>query len=118
MTEDTENKNSPLRLPADLRADLQREIGSRLMRGEKVTYGSLLSTAWEAYKSGGVSRTERSGEHRVKERYPARSLEAHDLLQLILDQDEKAAEWIMGNLRMFAEAIRSRSKPGGRRKAS
>lgn len=46
--------------------------------------------------------------------YPSHR-EAHEMLELILGADRKAADWIVGNLRMFVEALRSRemTKQGG-----
>ncbi len=111
MTETKSTKNSPLRLPADLRTELQREIGARMMRGEKATYGSLLREAWYRSKD---QETAAIPESDKTELHPA-----HEMLQFILDHGtEKDIEWITGNLRNFGEAIQSRKPlPRNARKA-
>lgn len=61
-----------------------------------------------------------SGQEDVVASPPAggpRNPEAHQLLDFILEHDPKAGEWIIGNLKMFAEAIRSRKARAERRKA-
>ncbi len=43
--------------------------------------------------------------------------EAHELLEFILENDRQAADWINGNLKMFAEAIHARQGVRPKRKA-
>lgn len=84
--------------------------------GRKPTQAELFQRLRSAYEA--TSKPESPPKTSVTQ-YPDWTKEAHDLLQLILDRDAKAADWIIGNLKMFAEAIRSRAgKPGGRRRAS
>jgi hypothetical protein len=44
---------------------------------------------------------------------PVHASEEHKMLDLILSSDPQAAEWIRGNLKMFAEALMRR---GGKRR--
>jgi hypothetical protein len=52
MAENSENKNSPVRLPDELRRALWKETEPYRQRGEKPpTFGELLLKAWRAFRS-------------------------------------------------------------------
>lgn len=51
-SDNADNKNSPVRLPDELRRELRREAFERGQRsGKEPTFGSLLLEAWRAYKA-------------------------------------------------------------------
>lgn len=52
MSDSTANKNSPVRLPEELRKELRREAFQRgEQTGKEPAFGDLLLEAWRAYKS-------------------------------------------------------------------
>jgi hypothetical protein len=101
--------NVAVKLPRDLHRAVRTKATASGITAEQAYQEAL-----EAWLAGAQAATSSASDE-----LPPADREAHTLLQLILGEDAKAADWIKGNLRMFAEAIRSRSgKPGSRRKAS
>jgi len=49
MSEENDDKSPIVKLPPELHRELQREIGARLVGGERVTCGALLLEAWRYY---------------------------------------------------------------------
>jgi hypothetical protein len=103
MTDSKDKKElKAIKVPPGLHREIEKESTERdLYMYEVVTL------AWERYKtSSGMPPVHSEQQSQLSK--PHR--EAHELLQQVLDHgDSKAVEWIIGNLRMFAEALNGRA---------
>lgn len=98
--------------------DLHKRADRR--RFEQATsFQTILEAALASFADGAQSQAPvASHQNKSESSYPyPRHREMHDMLEYILANDKKAADWISGNLRMFAEALEGRAAIAGNKAA-
>ncbi len=83
----------------------------RRLGAKAPSVSALIDQAMDDYVAKRLNVQQIGGTATPFSMYPSRHREAHKLLETILESgDRKAIDWILGNLKMFSEALQGRVK--------